>query len=112
MALETTTSSNLVKNRKTEAGVNLGQSTSDLVGFWGTTPCDQPAAITAATTTITMADAAGTPDVTFAAVTSTSPFGFSNAAEAITLLYTVQNLQVRVGELEARLEECGIIAAN
>jgi hypothetical protein len=55
-------------------------------------------------TTITPADAAGTPDYAIAAVTNSSPFGFSNAAEAITLLYVIQNLQRRVLDLEARLK--------
>lgn len=53
-------------------------------------------------TTITPADAAGTPDYAIAAVTNSSPFGFSNAAEAITLLYVIRNLQIRVLELESR----------
>ena len=57
---------------------------------------------TAALTTITPADAAGTPDYAIAAITNSTPFGFSNAAEAITLLYVVQNLQKRVLELEAQ----------
>lgn len=56
----------------------------------------------AALTTITPADAAGTPDYAIAAITNTTPFGFSNAAEAITLLYVIQNLQRRVLDLEKR----------
>ena len=55
-------------------------------------------------TTITPADAAGTPDYAIAAVTNSSPYGFSNAAEAITLLYVIKNLQQRVLDLEARLK--------
>jgi hypothetical protein len=58
----------------------------------------------AALTTITPADAAGTPDYAIAAITSTTPFGFSNAAEGITILYVIQNLQRRVLDLEARLK--------
>lgn len=58
----------------------------------------------AALTTITPADAAGTPDYAIAAITNSTPFGFSNAAEAITLLYVIQNLQRRVLDLEARLK--------
>jgi len=53
-------------------------------------------------TTITPADAAGTPDYAIAAVTNSSPYGFSNAAEAITILYVIQNLQKRVLDLENR----------
>jgi len=55
-------------------------------------------------TTITPADAAGTPDYAIAAITSSTPFGFSNAAEGITILYVIQNLQRRVLDLEARLK--------
>ena len=72
----------------------------------------QGAALTAQLTTITPADAAGTPDYAIAAITSTTPFGFSNAAEAITLLYVIQNLQVRLAEVEARLEAAGFVVAN
>lgn len=72
----------------------------------------QGAALTAAKPTFTIADAEGTPDNAIAAVTSTTPFGFSNAAELITLLYKVQNLHTRVGEIEVALEGAGIVAAN
>ena len=73
---------------------------------------NQASAMTAQLTTITPADAAGTPDYSIAAVTSTSPFGFSNAAECITLLYVVKNLQVRMLEVEAILEGLRACAAN
>ena len=55
-------------------------------------------------TTITPADAAGTPDYAIAAVINSSAYGFSNAAELITVLYVIQNLQRRVLDLEARLK--------
>jgi len=70
------------------------------------------AALTAQLTTITPADAAGTPDYAIAAVTQTTPFGFSNAAEAITLLYVIKNLQVRVAEMEVVLEAAGLVTGN
>lgn len=72
----------------------------------------QGAALTAQLTTITPADAAGTPDYAIQAITQTSPFGFVNAAECITLLYVVKNLQTRLAEVEARLEGCGVVIAN
>lgn len=91
-------------------GVKLGQSATDLVGLYGATPVAKPAALTTALTTITIADAAGTPDYAIAAVTASSPYGFSNAAEAITLLYIIKNLQTRMGELESRLQTLGALA--
>lgn len=72
----------------------------------------QGAALTAQLTTITPADAQGTPDYAIAAVVNTSAYGFSNAAEAITVLYVIRNLQIRLAEMEARLEGLGLIVAN
>lgn len=72
----------------------------------------QGAALTAQLTTITPADAEGTPDYAIAAITQTSPFGFASAQEAITVLYVIKNLQERLAEIEARLEALGIVAAN
>lgn len=72
----------------------------------------QPAALTAALTTITIADAAGTPDYALQAVTNTNAWGFASQQEAISLLYVIKNLQERVAELEARCESLGLIAAN
>lgn len=93
-------------------GGQVGTSASEKVGFWGATPVDQPAALTAQLTSISIADAAGTPDYALQAVINTNAYGFASAQEAISFLYVVQNLQVRVAQLEARLEECGLIAAN
>ena len=92
--------------------VAIGNATTDLVGFHGATAVDQGAALTAQLTTITPADAEGTPDYAIQAITQTTPFGFVNAQECITLLYVVKNLQERLAEVEQRLEEKGLIAAN
>lgn len=72
----------------------------------------QGAALTTQLTTITPADAAGTPDYAIAAITNVAPFGFASAQEAITTLYVIQNLQVRLAEVEARMEALGFVAAN
>ena len=72
----------------------------------------QGGALTAQLTTLTPADAEGTPDYATAAITSTTPFGFASAQEAITVLYVVKNLQTRLAEVEARLEALGLVAAN
>lgn len=57
----------------------------------------------AALTTVTIADAAGTPDYALSALTTSSPYGLATAAEAITLLYVIKNLQERVLALENRI---------
>lgn len=70
------------------------------------------AALTAAKPAFTIADAEGTPDEAISAVINSSAFGFAEADELITFIYKVQNLHVRVGEIEARLEAAKIVAAN
>lgn len=72
----------------------------------------QLAALTPQLTTITPADAAGSPDYAIAAVINSSAYGFSNAAELITVLYVIKNLQVRCAEMEARLESLNAIISN
>ena len=101
-----------INSKKTSGGHTFGQDSADLISFHGATPCDQAAALTAALTTITPADAEGTPDYAIAAVTNSSPYGLASAQEFITLLYVVANLQTRVAEMEAILEEKGLCAAN
>lgn len=53
-------------------------------------------------TTVTITDAAGSPDYALSALTTVSPYGFATQAEAISLLYVIQNLQHRVLDIEAR----------
>ena len=72
----------------------------------------QPAALTAQLTTISIADAAGTPDYALQAVINTNAYGFASAAEAISFLYVVKNLQVRLAEVEAILEGLRAAASN
>jgi len=76
------------------------------------TTSSQPVALTAQLTTITPADAAGSPDYAIQAITSSTPFGFVSAAEAITTLYVIKNLQVRLAEVEAILEGLNAVASN
>lgn len=70
------------------------------------------AALTTQLTAITIADAAGTPDYALQAVINTNAYGFASSQEAISFLYVVQNLQVRLAEVEAILEAAGLAKAN
>jgi hypothetical protein len=92
-------------------GVVIGADSTELVGFHGATPVDQGAALTAQLTTITHT-AAGTPDYAIQNLTTTTPYGFVTADEGNTVLAVIANLQARLAEVEARLEEKGLIAAN
>ena len=85
-------------------------ATEGTVGFFGKTPVTQPAALTTQLTTITIADAAGTPDYALSALTTTLPYGLATAAEAITLLYVIKNLQTRMAEAETKLQALGLVA--
>ena len=96
---------------KSDGGYQLGQSSSDLVGFWGTDPVDQPASLTEQLTDITHT-APGSDDFTIQDLTDSGGFGFVTKDEGNTVLKVIANLQARVAELEDRLEECGLIAEN
>lgn len=91
-------------------GTIFGQDASDKISFYGVTPVVQPTALTAALTTITIADAEGTPDYALQAVTNSSPYGFTSQQELISTLYVIQNLQTRVSELETKLQNLGLVA--
>lgn len=104
--------SNIVYAPESSDGYVIGAASTSLVGFYGATPVDRPAALTAQLTTLTPADAEGTPDYATAAITNSSPFGFASAQEAITVLYVIVNLQARLAEVEARLEELGLVTSN
>lgn len=73
---------------------------------------NEAAALTTQLTTVTIADAAGTPDYALQELTTTSPYGLATQGEAISLLYVIQNLQVRVAEMEAALEAAGLATTN
>lgn len=94
-----------------DGNVAIGNATTDLVGFHGATAVDQGAALTAQLTTITFTEP-GTPDYAIQGVTSTTPFGFVSADEGNSVLKVIANLQARLAEVEQRLEEKGLIAAN
>jgi hypothetical protein len=107
----TITTSNETQTPKSSDGMAIGQSSSDLVGFWGATPVDQPAALTAQLTTITHTEP-GTPDYAIQDLTNSSAYGFVTKDEGNSVLKVIANLQARLAQVEARLEEAGIIASN
>jgi hypothetical protein len=66
------------------------------------------AALTAQLTTISHT-APGTPDYAIQDLTDSSGFGFATKDEGNSVLSVIRNLQVRVGEMEARLQAAGIV---
>lgn len=73
------------------------------VGFYGTDPVSQGAALTASLTTITHTEP-GTPDYAIQNLTNVSPYGFVTQDEGNSVLKVIKNLQTRIDELEARLD--------
>lgn len=71
----------------------------------------QGAALTAQVTSITHT-APGTPDYAIQNLVQNTGFGFVTADEGNTVLKVILNLQVRLAEVEARLEGAGIVIAN
>lgn len=77
---------------------------------WAYRGINMGAALTAQLTTIT--HTTPTPDYAIQNLTQTSPYGFADINEGNTVLSVIANLQVRVAEIEARLEALGLIIAN
>lgn len=86
-------------------------ATSQKLGFFGTTPVVQQAAMTAAHAAIAQAGT-DSGDVAIQAATNSSPFGFVNAAEFEAVVGSLRNAMARLAEVEAILEAYGLCAAN
>lgn len=83
-----------------------------MLAFFGGTPVVKATALTAALTTLTFT-APGAPDYAIAAPIDSavgSAFGFSTADEFNTHLSVIANLQVRVNEVESKLQAYSLIA--
>ena len=71
----------------------------------------QGAALTAQLTSITHT-APQTADYAIQDLTNTGGYGFASKDEGNTVLSVIKNLQVRLAEVEARLEALGMVATN
>jgi hypothetical protein len=93
--------------------VKIGASTtSTTLGFYNTAPVVQPTALTTQLTSITHT-APGTPDYALQDLVDSSAgaaFGFATKDEGNTLLSVVLNLQVRVQEVEDKMQALGLLA--
>lgn len=92
-------------------GVQIGNASTDKVGFLGATPVAQQSALTAQLTTLTHT-APGTPDYAIQNLTTSTPYGFVTADEGNSVLKVIANLQTRLAEVEAVLENYGLVASN
>jgi hypothetical protein len=78
------------------------------VGFFGTTPVSEGAALTAQLTSITFT-APSPEDFAIQDLTQTTPFGFVTKNEGNTVLAVIANLQTRVAQLESRFQAYGLL---
>ena len=110
-------------DEKGNYSIQLGQSANTLrfsfvgfqdadakIGFWAATPCDQAAALTTAQATISYVAAVANTYVIGIVSMQSIGFGFVGVTAGSTLLYAVQNAQVRALELEAALNAVGLLA--
>ena len=88
-----------------------GTFTPQLLSFYGGTAVDRPDALSAQLTSITHT-APVTPDYALQNLVQNTGFGFATADEGNTLLSVVLNLQTRLAQVEARLEELNLITPN
>lgn len=99
-------------------GDMLGKATTSLVGFYGITPVDQPAALTTASAhpvLIITATTVTTGIDTTIAVGVTGGYGIGNdedANDAHSFLGMIANCQTRLKEIETNLAEIGLIAGG
>lgn len=109
---ETDTKYDFIGTGNDADGMILGSASTTKIGFYGITPCDQPAALTAAAPTITCTATVSVLDYTITTLVSASAgFGFTQDSWA-TLFYVVSNLQTRVAAVSTGLAEMGLIAGG
>jgi hypothetical protein len=65
-------------SKRADDGTVLGQATTSKIGFWGITPVDQAAAMTATKTTITHVGATTSDGAIAIMVSGLTCYGFSN----------------------------------
>ena len=78
------------------------------VGFFGTTPDSEGAALTTQLTAST-STAPSTADFAIQDLTQSTPFGFVTKNEGNTVLAVIANLQTRVAQLELRFQAYGLL---
>ncbi len=79
------------------------------MGFFGETPVVKPAALTGQLTTLTFVDP-GVPDYDIVAPTQNTGWGFATADEFKTVMSVIANLQTRLGQLESRQQDLGLLS--
>ena len=93
-------------------GTLLGRETTSLVGFWGTTPCDQAAALTESITALVVQSASASMTANIEMKVAATTYGFSTLSVACTFLTNLRQMQVRQKEVENALVAAGLFAGG
>lgn len=103
MALESTTTSNITKTKKSEDGFQVGQSATDKVGFYGTTPIVQPSGAAQAAITDT---SGGT------AASDTGLQALTGSYNSTLIANALSTLAAQGNAMQAALANLGLIAGE
>ncbi len=111
--MQTETTANLTKTPLTAAGYQVGQSTTDLVGFYGATPQTQLTSANEATisSVINLNTATGDWSSGIAVCTATYASAVVNSAIA-TLAQNCNNLRTLAHQLRSDLVSLGLIKGS
>lgn len=90
-------------------GTKIGTATSQKLAFYNSTPVVKPTALTTVETSLTFVNE-NTPDFALSSLTTTSSAGFATLDEAQAFVEVVANMQIRIGELETKLQALGLLA--
>lgn len=91
----------------------FGQDSTEKIGVWGITPCDQPATDTAAATAIVVTTAgAQVFDMGTLTTVNTESYRWTTIGQANATIEAIVNCQTRIREIKSKLEEAGIIAGG
>jgi len=93
-------------------GTKIGTATTQKIGFYNATPVVQPTALTTVETSVTFVDE-NTPDFALGSLKAHSDdtgAGFASLDEAQGFVEMCVNMQVRIGELETKLQALGLLA--
>lgn len=103
MALNTATDNLKTQHEKSDGGIEVGQSATDKIGFYGTTPAAQPAAAIQGAITD---DSGGTANLATGITTITGTYNSTIIANAVA------TLAAQLEEIRASLVELGIIKGS
>ena len=93
-----------------DAGVCFGRGSSSVIGFWGSPATQVSALTTAAVTIVASISATSTDNAIAALISTTDSFHVNGITASQVMLDAVRRLQIRMGEIEAGMEDQSLLA--